>query len=182
MKKIEDAFQDLAEQILDGSMSHVLAPTEHEIVSNFYALCRLRANLRLAPPPDVQMKGVLPESYLSKDQEEILEKKGYIFARGATMLGRHIASIQIQASLYRLCAPETTWAIIYSRDVEFVVHDSFFEITVVPLSPNYCLVANQRSGEISSDNAVAINQLAIQRSSEYYFSRDFLKCGISPSS
>ena len=94
------------------------------------------------------------------------------------MPGRHMASIRIQVVLDRLCAPETTWAVIYSKAIEFVAPDSFFEVGIVPLSPNYCLVANQQGGEISSDNAIAINRIAIEKSSMYYFARDFSKCGV----
>jgi len=178
MRSVEGDFQKLANHILDGSIGHSLGPTENRIVSHFYALCRLRAEARQAPPQDVQMKGVLPESALTKNQEEILEKNGYIFARGTIMPSRHIASIRIQVLLDRLCAPETTWAVVYSRAIEFLAPDSFREIGIVPLSPNYCLVANQSEGEISSDNAIEINRIAIEQSSKYYFARDFAKCGI----
>ena len=115
---------------------------------------------------------------MTKDQEEMLEKNGYIFARGTTMPSRHMASIRIQVLLDRLCAPATAWAVVYSRAIEFLAPDSFREIGIVPLSPNCCLVANQGDGEISCDNAIKINRMAIEQSSKYYFARDFAKCGI----
>ena len=149
-----------------------------DLVSQFYALCRLREEARQDPPQDVQINGRLQEDPLTKDQEEILEKNGYMFGRSATMLGRHIASTRIQVLMNRLCEPETTWAVVYSRVIEFLAPDSFGEIGIVPLSPNYCLVANQDSGEISSDNAITINRMAIKLSSNYFFARDFTKCGI----
>jgi len=178
MGRIESGFQKLANHILNGGIGHSLDPTECKIVSQFYALCRLRTEARQASPQDAQMKGVIPGSELTKDQEEILEKNGYIFARGTTMLSRHIASIRIQILLGRVCAPGTTWAVVYSRAIEFLVPDSFREIGIVPLSPNYCLVSHQSGGEISSDNATEINRMAIGQSSKYYFARDFAKCGI----
>ncbi len=178
MSRVEGDFQKLANHILDGSVGRSLGPTENRIVSQFYALCRLRAEARQAPPQDVQIKGVLPGSALTKNQEEMLEKNGYIFARGTTMPSRHIASIRIQVLLDRLCALETIWAVVYSRAIEFLAPDSFREIGIVPLSPNYCLVATQCGGEISSDNAIEINRIAIEQSSKYYFARDFAKCGI----
>ena len=85
MRRVEGGFQKLANHILEGSIDHSLGPTEYRIVSQFYALCRLRAEARQTPPQDVQMKGVIPGSALTKNQEEILEKNGYIFARGTTM-------------------------------------------------------------------------------------------------
>ncbi len=178
MRRIEDVFQKLANHILNGGISHSLGSTEDRIVSQFYSLCRLRAEARQASPQDVQMKGVLPGSELTKNQEEILEKNGYIFARGTTMPSRHFVSIRIQILLDKVCAPDTTWAVVYSREIEFLAPDSFREIGIVPLSPNYCLVSNQSSGEISPDNAIEINRMAVGQSSKYYFARDFTKCGI----
>ena len=177
MKKVEGAFQTLAEHILH-STNPSFGLTENRIVSQFYSLCRLRAEAKQAPTSDVQMKGVLPGNTLTKSEEEILEKKGYIFARATTMPGRHMTSIRIHVLVDRLCAPETTWAAVYSRAVEFAVPDSFCEIGIVPLSPNVCLVANQAGGEISSENAIKINRIAIDKSSKYYFARDFAKCGL----
>ncbi|SDN03888.1 hypothetical protein [Vreelandella arcis] len=124
------------------------------------------------------MKDLPTGEDLHKNEEEILEKDGYSFARGETMPGRHLASIRIQVLMDRLCAPETTWAAVYSRDIEFIAPDSFFEIGIVPLSPSCCLVANQEGGEVSSNNAITINRKAIEQSSKYYFARDFSKCGI----
>lgn len=94
------------------------------------------------------------------------------------MPSRHVTSAIIQAYAGRLCNPETTWGVIYSRDIEFVVPDSFCDVGIVSLSPNYCLVANQKNGEISADNAIAINQIAVKKSFKYYFARDFSKCGV----
>ena len=91
---------------------------------------------------------------------------------------RHIASIRIQILLDRVYAPDTTWAVVYSRAIEFLTPDSFWEIGIDPLSPNYCLVANQSGGEISFDNAIEINRMAVGQSSKYYLARDFAKCGI----
>lgn len=85
MKIIEDEFQLLANRILDGSISNGLNPIDNKIITRFCVLCRLRAEERLAPSSDVQMRGILVGSPLPKKEEEILEKHGYIFARGATM-------------------------------------------------------------------------------------------------
>lgn len=178
MRKIETAFQKLAEQILTETFDSILGFSENRIISEFYALCRLRDEVKQSPPQDVQIKNVLPENTLTKNQEEILENKGYIFARGSTMLSRHLASIRIRTLLDRLCEPETTWAIIYSREIEFIVPDSFREIGIVPISKNYCLVANHVSGEISSDNAIEINRIAVNNSLKYYFAHDLTKCGL----
>lgn len=178
MRKVEDDFQALANDILSDRIDCNFCPSENLIISHFHALCRMRAEARQTPHPDVQIQGVAPGSALTKDQEEVLEKNGYIFPRGTTIPGRHIESLRIQMLFARLCAPETTWAVVYSRMIEFLVPDSFREIGIVPLAPNCCLVANQIGGEISPDNAIRINRIAVAHSSTYYFARDFTKCGV----
>ena len=175
MRKIEGSFQVLAERILNGTLN--FGPTENRTISHFYSLCRLRAESRQFRSPDIQIKGVLPGKTLNKNEEENLEKNGYIFSRGTTMPGRQIEGIRIHVLLSRMCAQDTTWAAVYSKTIEFIVPDSFCEIGIVPLSPNCCLVANVESGEISSDNAIEINRIAIDKSSKYYFAKDFAKCG-----
>lgn len=176
MKKIEDAFQPLAARILEGYRRLTLK--EHDLVSRFYALCRLRAEARQSPPSDAQLGYALPAGLCDKDKEEILEANGYLFAHGATLPSRHIASIRIQVQIGRMCAPDTSWAVVYSKAVEFIAPDSFCEIGIVPLSPNFCLVANAASGEISDENAIQLNRLAVEKSCKYYFSRDLSKCFI----
>jgi hypothetical protein len=178
MSEVEEAFQELANKILGGAFGLSIGATENRIVSQFYALCRLRDEAKKTPPPDAKMKSVSPEYTLTKNEEETLENNGYIFARGTTMPSRHMASIRIQVLLDILCVPETTWAVVYSREIEFIAPDSFCEIGIVPLSKNYCLVANQEGGEISSDNAIEINRIAIDKSFTYYFAHDFAKCGV----
>lgn len=178
MKNVEVAFQKLANQILTENFGSTLDSKENRTISHFYALCRLRDEVKQFPPQDIQMNNLLPETTLTKNEEEILESNGYIFARGLVMLSRHLASIRIRALLDRLCDPETTWAIIYSREIEFIAPDSFREIGIVPLSKNYCLVANHLSGEISSDNAIEINRIAVNSSLKYYFAHDLTKCGL----
>lgn len=176
MRQIEGEFQALAERILRNAIS--IEPPDNRVISRFYWLCRLRAEARRFPSPDAKMKGVLPGGKLTKNEEEMLEKNGYIFTRGTTVPGRHMASIRIQVLLDRLCAPDTTWALVYSRNIEFVVPDDFGQIGIVPLSPNRCLVANVEGGEISADNAIEINHTAIDKSSTYYFAQDLERCGI----
>jgi hypothetical protein len=175
MRKVECTFQTLAERILNGTFS--LGPTENQTISRFYSLCRLRAEARQTPPADIQINGVQPGRPLTKNEEEMLEKNGYVSARGTTMPSRHMAGLRIQILLSRLYPQETTWAAVYSRTIEFIVPDSFCEIGIVSLSPNCCLVANVEGGEISSDNAIEINRIAIDKSSTYYFAQDLAKCG-----
>lgn len=178
MRRVEDDFHALAERILNCTTFMSLSSAENKVVSRFYALCRLRMEAKENPPAGIQMKHAQSSVAHSKSQEEILETNGCMFAQGTTMPSRHLASIRIQVLLDRLCPSDTVWAPIYSRKTEFLAPDSFRDIGIVPLSPHRCLVANSTSGEVSSENAIEINRLAIGKSLKYYFAHDLASCGI----
>ena len=178
MKQLEDAFQRVAKRVLERTTILPLNPSENGMVSQFYALVRLRADAKRKPQTDIKIKAVLPGETLSTNEEELLEKNGYIFTRGTSMPSRHMESIRIQVLLSRLCPPDTVWAPIYSRAIEFLVPDSFREIGIVPVSPQLCLVANSKGGEVLPANAISINRLAIDKASKYYFARDLSLFGI----
>lgn len=179
MRQVENSFQELADAILNQNSKQIkLEQHENRVVSHFYSLCRLRAEARQSPAPDVQVEGVLLGKVLTKDEEEILEKNWYSFSRGTTILGRQMASIRIQILLDKLCKPNTTWAVVQSNTVDFLVPDYFGSYGVVPLTPNICLVANAEGGQISSKNAIEINRIASAQASLYYFASDLARCAL----
>lgn len=176
MKQIEDEFQELADKLLSGS--HSMDSTSNLAISRFYMLIRLRADARASPLPDVELKGIQGEK-LTKDQEEILEKKWCSFSRANSGVpGRQMTGLQIQILLDRLCSSETTWGTVISTDVDFLVPDTFGDILIVPLSPKCCLVANAPSGEITRECGIEVNRISINKSLNYILAHDFTKCGI----
>lgn len=178
MKIVEDEFQGLVNSILNNRFGEIFDDNQNKIISNFYALCRLRFEESKKPPQDIQLNGFPKEIVLTKDEEEILESNQAYSISGSVINSRNLASFRLHFLYPRLCSPETKWSLVYSRNIQFIVPDSFGNIGVVPLTPNYCLVANQQSGEISSDNAVQMNKLAIEKSSKYYFAHDLSMCGV----
>jgi hypothetical protein len=182
MKSIEDKFQTFAERVLCGHTK--LTEEEQLAISRFYALCRLRSEVRDNPPGDLIINGAQPATALDTNTEEILESNGYVFARGNMIPGRHIAAIRIQILIGRTFPQNTKWGIIQSSEVEFLVPDSFKEIGVVPLTPNACFVANSCGGMITAQNAMEINAMACDVASSYYFAKDLSKamvggiCGV----
>jgi hypothetical protein len=171
MKRIEDTFQAIATRLVSGATS--ISSSEHQEITRFCSLWRLRFFVKQSPLHDGVINGVAPEPPRTLAQQENLESNGYAYAIGNVMPGEQIASFVIQVWVNRLCDLSTSWGVIISKGAEFVVPDTFGALGVVPLSPTCCLVANQASAEISSENVVAINRIAVEQSVQYYFARDF---------
>jgi hypothetical protein len=180
VKRIEDEFQKLAEEILAGRLA--LDQSQHLTITRFCLLWRSRFELKRDPQEDVQFRGIVPQkTSLTQAQQENLEGNGYIYALGNSMPGRHIAGILLrkeQLALTRTEVANTEWAVVTSTSVEFIVPDTFGDLGAVPLSPKFCLTANDIGGLLPQDVCIDINQKAIEQSAQYYFARDFSKTGI----
>jgi hypothetical protein len=176
MRRIEDAFQALADKIIDGSVSEI-GEAEKLVVNDFYSLWHVRARRRNLKEQDIQMKGVTGEN-LTPDQAEILESKGIIFLRkGGKLPTRHINGMQMQILIDRQveALAQAQWGIIQAQEGEFVVPDVPIH-SIVPLTPTRCLVSPAPCGMILKKNVAEINRSLITASHEYFFARDFSKC------
>lgn len=177
MKEIEDAFQHLADSILNGSVEHVRGD-DVRIVCNFFALWYMRARHRQLPMQEIQMHGVTG-GCLTVDQEEILEKKGYVFMReGGKMSARHINGIQLRMKLYQYSEQlqaKAQLGVIQTHEGEFVVPDTPSHF-IVPLTPTVCLISPSPNGTILRSNLADINQTLVIAAEEYLFARDLSKC------
>jgi hypothetical protein len=176
MRKIENEFQDLAKRIVGGLGS--IKPIEFNTVTNFFALWYLRAQWKNQPLPPQPVEGVLGED-LTKDQEEILEKKGVVFIRhDQTIHGRSILGGKIQIGIDRIAVrlAGAHWGIFKAIDGEFIVPDTFARSAIVPVTPNICLVCGKENSMISKPEVAAINRLASAAAIDYSIARDFAEC------
>jgi hypothetical protein len=71
MRRIEDAFQDLANRVVDQQGS-TIGDADKRIVNEFFALWYMRSRYRTLATQEIQARGVTGEG-LSRDQEELLE-------------------------------------------------------------------------------------------------------------
>jgi hypothetical protein len=180
MFRIEGEFQRLVDKVLKDYMD--LSTEDHAKISKFWALWKIRSETKFSPALDISFLGLPNHQELSKNEEDALEKNGYIYMKEDTLQSRHVNSIGIQLQLTvcseQIIAKGTKWGLIYSPNIEFIVPDTFNKIGIVPVSPNFCFVANTKSGSITNSNAIAINKNAINNAKKYYFSQDFSKTGI----
>lgn len=176
MKMLEDRFQKIADQIVDGSLL-TLDGHMHEIVSDFFFLWQLRHHRRLNPIADEPTSGLSP-SILTQDEQEILESKHtmYVTPEG-TIPGRFISGIHFFGALQyaRRDMNGRRWGILKASDAEFVVPDNFGDYAMLPLSPTLMLAAGHADGHVSYPDVAKINTLAVGCSIQYYFAKDFDK-------
>lgn len=178
MKQTEDEFQAIATPIIDGKIG-AIAPEQKPVIDRMYALWYMRSRYRDLEEQEFPLKGVAGHA-LTKEQEENLEKNGYIFARkGGTMPTRQINGVQLQmrtdAYARQLGAGVPRWGVIFAQSGEFIVPDVPLH-TIIPLSPRIALVASTSDGTIIEQNLAEINRAAVAVSQKYFFARDFSKC------
>jgi len=177
MKSIEDAFQALAVKILDGSVS-AIGDEEKRIINEFFALWYMRSRNRNLTSQEIQATGVTGGG-LSKDQEEILERRGIMFARtGGRFPARQLNGLELRTRTFHYVhngLSATQWGIIQAQGGEFAVPDVPLH-TVVPLTPAVCLASPAPNGTITKQNLADINRNAVAASQAYFFAHDFRRC------
>ncbi|MGO4379759.1 hypothetical protein AB4Z19_15895 [Pseudoduganella sp. RAF19] len=181
MGDIEIAFQQIAERILAGERS--FAQEEHGAITDYYLLWILRHKFKQRPLADQQLRMHRPERRIDKDTEEHLEKHGVMFFRNdGTMPGRLLVGPSLHGMLddNRVRMAGTTWGILRARPGhgEFLVPDTFSMFSIVPLTPEICLVAGMENSVADFRAIGHFNGVAVENSAQYYFARDLNQCPI----
>jgi len=178
MKCIEDEFQKIVDSILNGRIA-VLAPEDKAAVDRMYALWHMRSRCRELEWQEQQLKGV-GGSDLTKEQEENLEKNGYVFVRrGGRMPARQLNGVVLQMRIFNyardLAARVSRWGIISAQSGEFIVPDIPVH-GIIPLTPRLALVQSAPDGMIVERNVAEINSALRATSRDYFFARDLSSC------
>jgi hypothetical protein len=172
MKRIEDEFQAIVAPIIEGKVD-TIAPEQKSTVDRMYALWYARARYRDLGEQEIQLNGISGQA-LTKEQEENLEKNGYMFAReGGKWPARQFNGLQIQMFIdhYTPRLAAATWGVITTQLGEFIVPDVPSH-TIFPLAPRLALVGFAPDGVINERNLAEINRAARRASQEYFFAHD----------
>jgi hypothetical protein len=172
-RPIEDEFQELAGRIESGQTT-VLDSAEHLLVNRFFALVIARERLRAAPPDDLVMPGRSGHN-LSVDEQELLEKRGYLFAReGGVIDSRMAAGVQIQGHIMFAARNwgHWRWGIVRSTGPHFIVPDEIEDLAFVPIGPTTLLGANCPNLLMTPANVREQNLRALAVAKRYYFAQD----------
>lgn len=181
MKEIEDSFQSLVAKIANQG-NFTLNEEDNRVALSFLALWELRHSHYVNPIEDVELIGIHPGDKLTIDEEEILEKKGYIVCsskNSKTMVGsRFMTGTNIQVSIDQkwLAHKDMKWGIVRAVESEFIVPDSFSSFAIIPVSPNILLLGHSENIFVARDEVAKVNSLAIQNSTNYYFARNLSQC------
>jgi hypothetical protein len=175
MKSIEDAFQDLASEILAGNVRTV-GPSDKR-ANEFFSLWHVRARFRSAPDDEIALAGAGGDD-LTKDQEEVLESKWVSFVRkGAKMPARMLYGLRIQMEVDIFCSKLAglQWGVICAQEGHFVVPDLPHDV-LIPIAPEVSLWAGSECESITRDTLAAINRRARCGSAQYFFAQDLDLC------
>jgi hypothetical protein len=174
MKKIEDEFQALVDE-LEGGRLGPLSPGEHRCITRFWGLWHWRNHFIDSPLEDIQMNGVGGQ-LLSLDQKEILESRWYSFAEGeGTLAARVMTGLHIQIAIdrYEMANGGKRWGVLHSPHLPLVIGDRPGDLLSIPASSRLLLAANHPDGELTLSEAFQANQAA------FAFSRNFTIIGRS---
>ncbi|MBV7547462.1 hypothetical protein KW849_14315 [Pseudomonas sp. PDM26] len=185
MKGVEDAFQELAGEILSGKI-HRFGASEAEVINEFYCLWNIRARhkqFRIADQSLADYGALAVAREYTKDEQEIMELEGIGCIRpDLTMASRLLVAPTIRLNLSDSVQMlrGALWQVLRAREGagEFIVPDNFYKLWAVPLSPTVCLWAHSKETNKMLDRAAlaVINRDAVETSLEYYFARDLSQC------
>jgi hypothetical protein len=178
MKRIEDDFQRIVDPIVEGKTQN-LASDFKAAIDRAYALWYMRARYRHLEIEEIQLKGIVGDD-LTKEQEENLEKNGYMFARRHGKLpARQLNGIQLRMRVddyaRTLATSVTRWGVIEAQSGEFIVPDAPSH-GIVPLTPRLALLNSAQDGMIVERNVAEINYAMRATSRDYFFARDCAAC------
>jgi hypothetical protein len=182
MREIEDSFQNLAIKIINNKGKIHLEENDNWIATKFFALWYHRAYRKTNPIQDTQLKGIVGGEQFTKDEEEFLEIKNVVFARGDNALvpGRFMNGINIQMGIDRIASKwkKLKWGIVSSMEGEFIVPETFSNCTILPISPKLILLGDSENLIIPKSWVMQVNQLAVSFCRTYYFAHKLSNCPI----
>ena len=177
IKSLEDRFQQLAKLIIDGRVSAFDAEQTH-VISSFYVLWAVRAEIRDRPGKDAVVHGVLPGRERSKDEEEGLEKVGVAFQRGITIPARLVNGMRVRVLVDRYLHEvnfSASWGIVRASGGEFVVPDWPVH-AFIPINPTLAVANPAINQMLDRDTVELVNKQQRLASRRYFFARDFSAC------
>ena len=174
MREVEDAYQELADGIEEGRIVRRLRAAENRVVTEMYSLWWLRSKWRRRPLPDEPLMDVIKlEHECSKEERDRLEKaRVSVIGPGPKLDGRHIASGVIQLNFFSLREriEGLRWAILSTRDAEFLVPDTA-ETPYLPMTPKLCLVPGEGYRIADASTVATFNARSVRESCDHFFAK-----------
>jgi len=165
-KKIEDAFhREVSESLRLGTIS------DHAAVTEYLAVWEVRSRLSEDPPNDVELAGP-GEPPLSKDQEEVIERKWGKFQRGTSLPGRffaHARAIRLVDEIMSVYGG-IRWGLARVRSVPgLICPDRPASQAYIPIDRKHALVAEWQDRRIGPDDVARWNRDSWSQSRDLVF-------------
>lgn len=175
----ESGYAALANQIVRGEVT-ALTPAMDKTVGEFFFLWNHRFRAASIPGEDVTLNLRGPESALTKEQEEVVEKKGGMFIRGNKVPFRFINGLSIMRETDRGMAQlaDAHWGIVRAAEGEFLVPDNSAGLCVVPVNPTICLVNGTPDMTLGLDGVSQVNRHLKRGAQQFVFARDLARCPV----
>lgn len=173
MKKIEDRFQALVEDVLIGKVEFITGD-DAWTVTHYFSLWYWRSRVQPPDETEQQFAGLTGET-LTRDQEEHFEKMNVMFVRaGGRMPARFLTGIQLQTRVDQYAHQLVTgwdWGVIQAQEGEFLMPDVPHH-TMLPIAPKVLFAAHNPNGTIVKSNVLAINTGFVAYTWSYFIARD----------
>lgn len=159
----------------------VWSERNHEAISKYFILWRLRHQFHLNRLPNAKLNGI-PGDNLTKEQQEVLEirRTGFVNADGEVP-ARQVTGLQIKIAIDRqmLELQETKWGLLQAKKGFFLCADSYHDLCFIPVSPKFAFAANVPDRLLSYPEVAAINKQSVESAKEFYFAKSLKKCPIA---
>lgn len=180
-KSVEDAFQREVERAIFLGTVH-----DHTAVSAYFSIWSIRSRLSSEPPEDWTLNGVGEDSF-TKDEEERLEKRGFIFMRGATLPSRLVAQIGIMPEHdHKMKAMrDVRWGVLRGPDALGLLCPDHPGLSWIPVNRHIILAARRSDHDLPIEAVNFLNQSAFDTAKSLVFGhpddlRAFLKRKANP--
>lgn len=156
---------------------------DHDAITRYFNLWRLRGQARDAKRNDIQLNGV-SGSGLTIEEQEVVEKKHSLFIDDGGIFPYHMAnglSIQVNLDRLSLLMKGVKWGLLTADKGEFLVADYYRDVDgelcpFIPVSPRHVFFVNSPDLIVDVIKVRDINRMSISYSSKYYFCRSFQTC------
>jgi hypothetical protein len=164
-RSIEDDFHREVERAL--LLGTVL---EHGHVTAYFSIWQIRSKFASNPPEDIVLNGI-DESLLTKDEEEALEQRGIMYARGATIPGRFAAEFDLMTHHDRNLQTlhESRWGLLRSPTTTGLLCPDRPTTRWIPVNRHVVLVAGYRDQLMTDETVEHLNKSAFDEASAFVF-------------
>jgi len=179
MKRIEDKFSRLVDNILDESLKD-FTTEQSRVICNMYTLWERRAyhikeflkNQNL----HIKLNGIDGEIHTLNEKEKIESFHMSYVNENGDISNRDLIGGQIQVYINSSPYQSIEWGIIKSNKLKFIMpsnpcmRNSYENsIIIFPISPYFCLVPKELLNRINDENIHILNEKMIQNASWFYF-------------